>query len=295
MKKVTKAVIPAAGLGTRFLPATKALPKEMLPIVDTPNLQYIIEEAVKAGVTDILLIISGSKKAIEDYFDVNAELEMRLKASGKEEEAKMIRAVSDMVNITYVHQKEPKGLGDAILFAKSFAGDDPIAVLLGDDLITSDEKPAIGELIEAYYKTNGGTQLGCKAVPTDLLKKYGVVKPKGSADGDIFEVCDMVEKPKTPELAPSNIAVLGRYVLPPEIFGILENTKPGVGGEIQLTDAIKESMKVNPCYACVFTGTRYDIGNKFGYVKAIIDYSLKRDDLKDDVKAYLKEVVKNLD
>ncbi|MFA6829107.1 MAG: UTP--glucose-1-phosphate uridylyltransferase GalU [Bacilli bacterium] len=293
MKKVTKAVIPAAGLGTRFLPATKALPKEMLPIIDTPNLQYIVEEAVKAGITDILLIISGSKKAIEDYFDVNAELEMRLKASKKDEEAKMIRDIANMANITFVHQKEPKGLGDAVLCAKSFAGDDPIAVLLGDDLITSDDKSAIGELIEAYYATNGGTQLGCKEVPTELLKKYGVVKPLAKAEGKNFQICDMVEKPATAELAPSNIAVLGRYVLPPEIFTVLENTKPGVGGEIQLTDAIKESMKLNPCYACIFSGTRYDIGNKFGYIKAIIDYSLKRDDLKDDVMNYLEEIVKN--
>lgn len=292
MKQVTKAIIPAAGLGTRFLPATKALPKEMLPIIDTPNIQYIVEEAVKAGIKDILLIISGSKKAIEDYFDVNAELEMRLKASKKDEEANMIRAIANMANITFVHQKEPKGLGDAVLCAKTFAAGDPVAVLLGDDLITDDVKPAIGELIEAYYSTNGGTQLGCKEVPDSLLKKYGVVKPKGKASGAVFEVCDMVEKPQTKELAPSNYAVLGRYVLPPQIFDILENTKPGVGGEIQLTDAIKESMKVNPCYACAFTGTRYDIGNKFGYIKAILDYSLKREDLRDDVLNYLKELVK---
>jgi UTP--glucose-1-phosphate uridylyltransferase len=291
MKKITKAVIPAAGLGTRFLPATKALPKEMLPIIDTPNLQYIVEEAVKAGITDILLIISGSKKAIEDYFDVNAELEMRLKASKKDAEAQMIRDIANMANITFVHQKEPKGLGDAVLCAKAFAGDDPFAVLLGDDLITDDKKPAIGELMDAYYKTNGGTQLGCKEVPTDMLKKYGVVKPTKKAEGKVFQVCDMIEKPQTPELAPSNIAVLGRYVLPPEIFGILEKTKPGVGGEIQLTDAIKASMAINPCYACVFTGTRYDIGNKFGYIQAIIDYALKRDDLKDQVRAYLEKVV----
>ncbi len=292
MQKVRKAVIPAAGLGTRFLPATKALPKEMLPIIDTPNIQYIVGEAVKAGITDILLIISGSKKAIEDYFDVNAELEMRLKDSKKDEEAQMIRDIANMANITFVHQKEPKGLGDAVLCAKGFAAGEPIAVLLGDDLITDDVKPAIGELIEAYERTNGGTQLGCKEVLDELLKKYGVVKPLAKPEGTNFQVCDMVEKPKTKELAPSNIAVLGRYVLPPQIFDILEHTKPGVGGEIQLTDAIKASMEVNPCYACVFTGERYDIGNKFGYIKAIIDFALKRDDLKDEVMDYLKKIVK---
>jgi UTP--glucose-1-phosphate uridylyltransferase len=293
MKKITKAVIPAAGLGTRFLPATKALPKEMLPIVDTPNIQYIVEEAVKAGITDILIIISHSKEDIEDYFDVNTELEGRLRASHKDKEADQIRAIADMANICYVRQKEPKGLGNAVLYAKTFVGDEPFAVLLGDDLITFDEKPAIGELMDAYYRTNGGTVLGCKRVPHDMLKKYGVVKPKTTADGKIFEINDMVEKPQDPKLAPSDVAVLGRYVLPPEIFSILEKTKPGVGGEIQLTDAIKTSIAINPCYSCVFTGTRYDIGDKFGYVKAIIDFALKNPELEPKVKAYIAELAKN--
>jgi UTP--glucose-1-phosphate uridylyltransferase len=292
MQKITKAVIPAAGLGTRFLPATKALPKEMLPIVDIPNIQYIVEEAVKAGIKDILIIISGSKEAIEDHFDVNAELEMRLRASGKNEQADQIRAIADMANIVYIRQKEPKGLGHAVLSAKPFIGDEPFAVLLGDDLITDDVKPAIGELIEAYEETNGGTVLGCKRVPDELLHKYGVVKPTGEATGTLFPVCDMVEKPKDKSIAPSNVAVLGRYVLPGCIFHYLENTKPGVGGEIQLTDAIKASMESNPCYAKVFTGTRYDIGDKFGYVKAIIDYALKRDDIGEQVKEYIKSLAK---
>lgn len=290
MKKITKAVIPAAGLGTRFLPATKALPKEMLPIVDIPNIQYIVEEAVKAGIKDILIIISGSKEAIEDHFDVNAELEMRLRASGKNEQADQIRAIADMANIVYIRQKEPKGLGHAILSAKPFVGEEPFAVLLGDDLITDDIKPAIGELIDAYYETNGGTILGCKRVPKELLHKYGVVKPTKDYNSDLFAVNDMVEKPKDPALAPSDVAVLGRYVLPGSIFHYLENTKPGVGGEIQLTDAIKTSIETNPCYAKVFTGTRYDIGDKFGYVKAIIDYALKRDDIGEKVKEYIKEI-----
>lgn len=290
MKKITKAVIPAAGLGTRFLPATKALPKEMLPIVDIPNIQYIVEEAVKAGIKDILIIISGSKEAIEDHFDVNAELEMRLRASGKNEQADQIRAIADMANIVYIRQKEPKGLGHAILSAKPFVGEEPFAVLLGDDLITDDIKPAIGELIDAYYETNGGTILGCKRVPKELLHKYGVVKPTKDYNSDLFAVNDMVEKPKDPALAPSDVAVLGRYVLPGSIFHYLENTKPGVGGEIQLTDAIKASIETNPCYAKVFTGTRYDIGDKFGYVKAIIDYALKRYDIGEKVKEYIKEI-----
>lgn len=292
MKKITKAVIPAAGLGTRFLPATKALPKEMLPIVDIPNIQYIVEEAVKAGIKDILIIISGSKEAIENHFDVNAELEMRLRASKKDEQADQIRAIADMANIVYIRQKEPKGLGHAVLSAKPFIGDDPFAVLLGDDLITDDIKPAIGELIEAYEETNGGTVLGCKRVPDELLHKYGVVKPTTESESSLFGVCDMVEKPKDKSLAPSNVAVLGRYVLPGSIFHYLENTKPGVGGEIQLTDAIKASMETNPCYAKVFTGTRYDIGDKFGYVKAIIDFALKREDIGSEVKDYIKTLVK---
>ncbi len=292
MKKITKAVIPAAGLGTRFLPATKALPKEMLPIVDVPNIQYIVQEAVKAGIKDILIIISGAKESIEDHFDVNAELEMRLRASGKNEQADQIRAIADMANIVYIRQKEPKGLGHAVLSAKPFIGDEPFAVLLGDDLITDDVKPAVGELIDAYYQTNGGTVLGCKRVDKSILHKYGVVKPTGDFSSDMFEVCDMVEKPKDPSLAPSDVAVLGRYVLPGSIFHYLENTKPGVGGEIQLTDAIKASMETNPCYAKIFTGTRYDIGDKFGYVKAIIDFALKRDDIGQQVKDYLFSLVK---
>lgn len=294
MKKITKAVIPAAGLGTRFLPITKAMPKEMLPIVDTPNLQYIIQEAVNAGIKDILLIISGSKKAIEDYFDVNAELEMRLKASKKDAVAEELRKISDLANITYVHQKEPKGLGHAVLCAKSFAAGDPIAVLLGDDLITYDEKPAIGEMIQAYYDTNGGTQLGCKEVPDSDLKRYGIVKPKGKAEGKLFEISDFVEKPQTKEEAPSNVACLGRYILPYEIFDILEDTKAGVGGEIQLTDAIQKSMAINPVYACIFTGTRYDIGDKFGYLKATIDFALKREDVGPALRDYIKEIATKL-
>ncbi len=292
MKKITKAVIPAAGLGTRFLPATKALPKEMLPIIDTPNIQYIVEEAVKAGIKDILIIISDSKEAIRHHFEVNESLEQRLIASGKTKEAELIRHIAELANVSFVYQNEPKGLGAAILYAEEFAAGEDFAVMLGDDLIDADEVPAIGELIEAYEKTNGGTVLGCRRVERERLKKYGVVKPKYGYDGKIFEVVDMVEKPKDPDLAPSDVAVLGRYVLPNRIFETLRETKPGVGGEIQLTDAIKESISYNPCYACIFTGERYDIGDKFGYIKATIDYALKREDLGPQVREYIESLIK---
>ena len=289
MKKVTKAVIPAAGLGTRFLPATKALPKEMLPIIDTPNIHYIVKEAVEAGITDILIIVSHAKEPIEDYFDVNYELETRLKETGKLKQAEEIREIANMANIFYVRQKEPKGLGDAIGYARSFASGEPIAVLLGDDLIDDKERPAIGELIEAYEQT-GGTILGCRRVPKELLRKYGVVKPTAKAEGKVLEVMDMVEKPKDPSLAPSDIAVLGRYVLPPEIFDVIARTPKGVGGEVQLTDAIKLSLEKRKCYACLFTGERYDIGDKFGYIKATLDFALRRDDLRENVLDYLRRI-----
>lgn len=293
MKKITKAVIPAAGMGTRFLPATKALPKEMLPIIDTPNIHYIVKEAVEAGIKDILIIVSSAKEAIEDYFDVNYELETRLHENGKDEQVRQIREIANMANICFVRQKEPKGLGDAIKYARTFVGDEPFAVMLGDDLIDDSEKPAIGELIDAYYETEG-TILGCHRVPQNLLKKYGVVKPFDKADGKVFQVTDMVEKPKDPSLAPSDVAVLGRYVLPPEIFEVLDRTPKGVGGEIQLTDAIKLSLEQRKCYACIFTGERYDIGDKFGYIKATLDFALRRDDLKDNVRDYILKLAKEL-
>lgn len=293
MKKITKAVIPAAGMGTRFLPATKALPKEMLPIIDTPNIHYIVREAVEAGIQDILIIVSSSKEAIEDYFDVNYELETRLHESGKDKQVQLIRDIANMANIYFVRQKEPKGLGDAIKYARKFVGDEPFAVMLGDDLIDDREKPAIGELIDAYYQTEG-TILGCRKVPQELLHKYGVVKPFDKAEGNVFEVTDMVEKPKDPSLAPSDVAVLGRYVLPPEIFDVLDRTPKGVGGEIQLTDAIKLSLENRKCYACLFTGERYDIGDKFGYIKATLDFALRRDDLKDSVRDYILKLAKEL-
>ncbi len=291
MKKITKAIIPAAGLGTRFLPATKAMPKEMLPIIDTPNIQYIVEEAVKAGISDILVIISDSKESIRHHFESNEELEQRLISTGKTKEAELIRNISKLANVSYAYQNDPTGLGAAILYAEDFVNGEDFAVMLGDDLIDSDEKPAIGELIEVYENTNGSTVLGCQRVERERLKKYGVVKPKGDYSSRVFEVVDMVEKPKDPDTAPSDVAVLGRYVLPNRIFDTLRETKPGVGGEIQLTDAIKASVAYNPCYACIFTGERYDIGDKFGFIKATIDYALKREDLGPQVKEYIESLV----
>ena len=262
IKKVRKAVIPAAGLGTRFLPATKSMPKEMLPIVDTPNIQYIVEEAVKAGIESILIITSGTKNAIENHFDYNFELEERLRKAGKDKQADMVHSIGDMADVFYVRQKNPRGLGHAILCAKDFIGDEPFAVLLGDDLVVPDDdgKPAIGALIETYYK-HGTSVLGCKKVPHESISKYGSVKPAFELKGDEseFPVVDMIEKPQ-PEEAFTDVASLGRYVCTPDIFDFLMKTKPGRNNEIQLTDAFQAQCKaLGEIYACNYPGTRYDI------------------------------------
>lgn len=292
-KKVRKAVIPAAGLGTRFLPATKSLPKEMLPIVDTPNIQYIVQEAVNAGIESILIIVSGAKRAIEDHFDYDYELEARLKEAGKEKDAERVHAIGDMAQLFYVRQKNPKGLGHAILCAKDFVGDEPFAILLGDDLVVPNEDgvPAIKCLIDGYQKT-GKTVVGVKKVDHEAISKYASVSPAGEtrSDGGAFLLSDMVEKPR-PEEAFSDYAILGRYVCTPDIFDILEHTAPGRNNEIQLTDALKAQAKKGDCYAAVFPGTRYDIGDKFGFVKATIDFSLKRPDLGPKVMEYLRSIV----
>ncbi len=294
MTHVRKAVIPAAGLGTRFLPATKSTPKEMLPIVDTPTIQYIVEEAVKSGIEDIMIITNGNKHSMENHFDINYELEMRLKEAGKLKEVDEIRQIASLANIVYVRQKEPKGLGHAISCARSFIGNEPFAILLGDDLVVPDGKPALLQLIDAY-NDKGCSVLGVQKVPHNDTKKYGVVSPSKDVTYNkrLFKVVDMVEKPN-PEDAPSDYAVLGRYVLTPEIFDILENTKPGVNGEIQLTDALRKLMESQAMYACDFTGNRYDIGDKFGFVKATIDFSLKRADLGPKVRDYVKELAEKL-
>lgn len=292
MKKVRKLVIPAAGLGTRFLPATKALPKEMLPIVDTPAIHYIVKEAIDAGIEDIIIITNETKHVMENYFDVNFELETRLRQSGKDKMADQVNKIAHMANVYYVRQKEPKGLGHAILCAKSFIGDEPFGVILGDDLVVS-EKPALGQLIEAYNKT-GTSVLGVQEVPHDQTYKYGIIKPVSDKnDGKLIQVEDFVEKPKV-ENAPSDYAVLGRYVLTPDIFDALVNTKPGVGGEIQLTDAIKATMSNHKLYAYNFDGQRYDTGDKFGYMKACIDFSLKNPETSEKVKQYIIDLAKDL-
>ncbi|NME63986.1 UTP--glucose-1-phosphate uridylyltransferase GalU [Clostridium cadaveris] len=285
---VNKAIIPAAGLGTRFLPATKAQPKEMLPIVDKPTLQYIIEEAVNSGIEEILIITGRNKKSIEDHFDRSVELELELESKGKMELLEEVRKISNMVNIHFIRQKEPKGLGHAIHCAKTFIGNEPFAVLLGDDIVYS-EKPCLKQMIDAYdeYKT---TILGVQEVPHEDVSKYGVVDGLHIEDR-VYKVKDLVEKPAVDE-APSDMAILGRYIINPGIFEILEHTKPGKGGEIQLTDALKELATKEAMYAYNFEGRRYDVGDKQGFLEATVEYALRRDDLKDNFLKYLKNIVK---
>lgn len=285
MAKVTKAVIPAAGLGTRFLPATKACPKEMLPIIDKPTIQYIIEEAIASGITDILIITGRTKRAIEDHFDYSPELEYNLAKNGKDELLEMVRKISD-INVFYVRQKEPKGLGHAILCAKRFVGDEPFAVLLGDDVVYNDEYPCLKQLMDVYDKTQASV-LGCQLVPEDKVSSYGIVDGAPTDNSDIYSVKDMVEKPAV-DKAPSRMAVLGRYVISPEIFEILENTAPGKGGEIQLTDALKVLAKRESMTALNFAGRRYDVGDKQGFLEATVEYALRREDIAPKFKAYLK-------
>ena len=283
-KKIRKAIIPAAGLGTRFLPATKAQPKEMLPIVDKPTIQYIIEEAVASGIEEILIITGRSKKCIEDHFDKSVELEIELEKSGKEEMLKMVREISDMVDIHFIRQKEPKGLGHAISCAKTFVGNEPFAVLLGDDIVYNEGKPCLKQLIDCYdeYKTS---VLGVQTVEAKDVNKYGIVNGIHIEDR-VYKVKGLVEKPPVEE-APSNVAILGRYIITPQIFKILEETKPGKGGEIQLTDALLKLIDEEAMYAYDFEGTRYDVGDKLGFLKATVEYALRREDLRDGFIEYL--------
>lgn len=281
---VKKAIIPAAGLGTRFLPATKAQPKEMLPIVDKPTLQYIIEEAVASGIEEILIITGRNKQSIEDHFDKSIELEMVLEKDGKNDLLEIVRGISDMVNIHYIRQKEPKGLGHAIYCARSFIGDEPFAVLLGDDIVDA-QTPCLAQMISIYneYKT---TVLGVQEVPETEVNKYGIIEGKWIEDR-VYKVKDLVEKPAVDE-APTNIAILGRYIISPQIFPILENTPPGKNGEIQLTDALRTLVRQEAMYAYVFEGKRYDVGDKMGFLQATVEFALKRDDLKEPFMNYLK-------
>jgi UTP--glucose-1-phosphate uridylyltransferase len=289
--KVRKAVIPAAGYGTRFLPATKSQPKEMLPIIDKPTIQWIVEEAVASGIEEILIITNHQKAAIENHFDRSLELEYFLEKNKKYEELELVKGISSLANIYSVRQKEQKGLGHAILCAKSFVGNEPFAVLLGDDVVVS-TYPAIKQLCDIYDKTNSSV-VGVQTVDYRDVSKYGIVKPKNNInkDNQLSEVITMVEKPKV-EDAPSNLAVLGRYVLTPEIFDLLETQTPGSGGEIQLTDAIKRLIDTQKVYAFNFEGKRYDVGNKMGYLEATVDFALARDDLKDEFMELLKKKVK---
>ena len=287
MQTVKKAIIPAAGLGTRFLPATKAQPKEMLPIVDKPTLQYIIEEAVASGIKEILIITGRNKKSIEDHFDKSVELELELEQKGKQDLLEMVRNISNMINIHYIRQKEPNGLGHAIHCAKSFIGDEPFAVMLGDDVVDA-EKPCLKQLIEAYEEYHT-TILGVQQVANEDVDKYGIVEGKYIENG-IYKVKDLIEKPDI-ETAPSNIAILGRYIITPEIFDILENTKPGKNGEIQLTDGLKALCKNQAMYAYVFEGKRYDVGDKLGFLEATVDFALKNPELRDGFLEYIKKTV----
>ena len=286
--KIRKAIIPAAGLGTRFLPATKAQPKEMLPIVDKPTLQYIIEECVASGIEEILIITGRNKKSIEDHFDRSVELEMELEKSGKEEMLKMVREISDMVNIHFIRQKEPRGLGHAILCAKTFVGNEPFAVLLGDDVVYNDNKPCLKQLIDCYeeYKTS---VLGVQTVEPQDVNKYGIVGGLHIEDR-VYKVKNLIEKPAVEE-APSNVAILGRYIITPKIFEILENTKPGKVNEIQLTDALLELIKHEAMYAYDFEGRRYDVGDKLGFLQATVEYALRKKELRDGFIEYLQTII----
>ena len=289
MQKIRKAVIPAAGFGTRFLPATKATPKEMLPIVDKPTIQYIVEEALASGIEEILIISGHAKRAIEDHFDSAPVLEAMLEDKHKDDLLAMVRETAD-INIHYIRQKHMRGLGDAILCARSFMGGESFAVLLGDDVVYNEGKPALKQLIDVH-ESYGGSVLGCQLVPDDKVSSYGVVAGEKIAGANLLKVTDMVEKPEIGE-APSNMAVLGRYIISSSIFDILEKTPPGKGGEIQLTDALKVLAKNEPVWAFNFEGKRYDVGDKLGFLKATVEFALRREDLGTEFRAYLNDVLK---
>ena len=288
--KVRKAVIPAAGLGTRFLPATKAQPKEMLPIVDKPTIQYIIEEAAAAGIEDIIVVTGRNKRSIEDHFDRSIELEMELEKDGKNEMLDMVQAKPEIANIHFIRQKQPLGLGHAVLTASHFIGNEPFAVLLGDDVVIS-RKPCLQQMIEVFneYQTS---IVGVQQVSDDAVSKYGIVDGR-KVDDRVYKVKGLVEKPR-PEEAPSNVAILGRYILTPEIFGYLETQEKGAGGEIQLTDAMKRLANDQAMYAYIFRGHRYDVGSKTGFLQANIEFGLRNPEIAEELKAYLSELNNNM-
>lgn len=288
--KLRKAVIPAAGLGTRFLPATKAQPKEMLPIVDKPTIQYIIEEAASAGVEDIIVVTGRNKRSIEDHFDRSIELEMELEKNAKADLLDIVKPISEIANIHFIRQKQPLGLGHAVLTASHFIGDEPFAVLLGDDVVVA-QKPVLQQMVDVFneYKTS---IIGVQTVPDEAVHRYGIVDGK-PIDDDIYKVKDLIEKPK--ENAPSNIAILGRYILTPSIFSYLETQEKGAGGEIQLTDALKRLAKDEAMYAYVFKGHRYDVGTKIGFLQANIEFALRNPEVADELKGYLDALHEHMD
>lgn len=288
--KVRKAVIPAAGLGTRFLPATKAIAKEMLPIIDKPTIQFIVEEAIESGIEDIIIVTGKAKRPIEDHFDANVELEQNLASKGKDELLALVEETTG-INIHFIRQKRPLGLGHAVLQAKAFVGNEPFVVMLGDDIM-EDEVPLTKQLINTYDATKASA-LAVMEIPHEDTDKYGVIAPNEEISDGLYDVSHFVEKPK-PEVAPSNLAIIGRYLLRPEIFEILENQEPGIGGEIQLTDAIDTLNKTQRVFAHEFKGTRYDVGNKMGMLEANIQYGLKHPEIKEELVAYLKELVETL-
>lgn len=289
MQKIRKAVIPAAGFGTRFLPETKAMPKEMLPIVDKPTIQYIVEEIKASGIDQILIISGHAKRAIEDHFDSSPELEQHLYESGKMDLLREVRKVAS-VKIHYTRQQYMRGLGDAILCAKDFIDGEPFGVILGDDVVyNANGEPALRQLMDQYEKT-GGTVIGCQVVKPEQVSSYGIVDGVKTDDPNLLKVKDMIEKPSVEE-APSRFAALGRYVITPEVFDVLEQTKPGKGGEIQLTDALRVMAHNGSVYAYNFTGKRYDTGNKLGYLKATVEFTLRRPDLGPQFRQYLKDLL----
>ncbi len=291
MKKIRKAIIPAAGLGTRFLPATKAQPKEMLPIVDKPAIQYIVEEAIESGIEDIIIVTGRNKRAIEDHFDKSVELEMMLEEKGSTQLLEIVQSVSNLADVHYIRQKQPLGLGHAILCARKFIGDEPFAVLLGDDILQS-SPPGLKQMMDIYEQSETSV-IAVQEVPWEDVSKYGIVSPASSLDNyQLIE--DLVEKPDRDQ-APSNLAVIGRYIIMPEIFGILERQEPGRGGEIQLTDALRVLNRQQQMAAYLMQAKRYDVGDKMGYIEATIELALQRPDLQDQVKAYLLSLIRQLE
>jgi len=287
VRKVRKAVFPAAGLGTRFLPATKAQPKEMLPLVDKPLIQYVVEEALASGVENIIIITGRGKNAIEDHFDIAFELETMLQERGKTDLLDDVRRVSSMANLAYVRQKQALGLGHAVLMARDLVGDEPFAVLLGDDIIDS-EVPCLRQMLDVYERYEGAPVIAVQEVEGEAISRFGVIAGEEIAP-DVFRISNMVEKPKWQE-APSNLAIIGRYILTPDVFQLIEETTAGVGGEIQITDALRKMARERPFYGLRFKGKRHDAGDKLGFLQATVEFALKRPDLGEPFRQYLKSL-----